>query len=306
MLNRLTVSALLQAVILITGLCVVIGFSLNAWDSWNRLQVTNRIALISGASANMFRAMDRLRSDRSTTNRLLNSDQPLDSEMDKYLRGLRDAEMPAMIRALELLPAIGFAQQQMLLPEFDRLFKVLTAEQTEFWDAMGKPKASRRPALGKEYLETTAALLETLDKLSGALTAAVNHQDATIDQLLAIKQIAWLLRNTAGETSLLVSNGLAAGQVAPETRQAYTKLLGGIDIAWKALEVTTGNATASGAFRGNGRQQSRLFRGAISRTSRSPAQRPGERRKAGTDRQPMEPADSRTSRCRGRRRRRST
>ncbi len=240
MLNRLTVSALLQAVILITGLCVVIGFSLNAWDSWNRLQVTNRIALISGASANMFRAMDRLRSDRSTTNRLLNSDQPLDSEMDKYLRGIRDTEMPAMSRALEQLPTIGFAQQQTLVPEFDRLFKVLTAEQTEFWDSMGKPKASRRPALGKEYLETTAALLETLDKLSGALTAAVNHQDATIDRLLAIKQIAWLLRNTAGETSLLVSNGLAAGQVTPETRQAYTKLLGGIDIAWKALEVTMG------------------------------------------------------------------
>jgi methyl-accepting chemotaxis protein len=58
--------------------------------------------------------------------------------------------------------------------------------------------------------------------------------------LLAIKQIAWLLRNTAGEASLLVSTGLAAGKVTPETRQAYTKLLGGIDIAWNALELTTG------------------------------------------------------------------
>ena len=47
----------------------------------------------------------------------------------------------------------------------------------------------------------------------GALAAAVNHQDATIDQLLAIKQIAWLLRNTAGEASLIVSNGLGAGKV---------------------------------------------------------------------------------------------
>ena len=38
MLNRLTVSALLKAVILATALCVVIGFSLNAWDSWGRLR----------------------------------------------------------------------------------------------------------------------------------------------------------------------------------------------------------------------------------------------------------------------------
>jgi methyl-accepting chemotaxis protein len=239
MLNRLTVSALLKSVILATSFCVVIGFSLNAWESWDRLRSTSRITLIADASANMFKAMDRLRSDRSTTNRLLNSDQPLDSEMDKYLRGLRDAEMPAMGRALELLALMEFPQRQTLVPDFDRQFKALSAEQKEFWDEIAKPKASRRLALAKEYLETATGLLETLDKLSGALAAAVNHQDATIDQLLAIKQIAWLLRNTGGEASLLVSTGLATGKVTPETRETYTKLLGGIDIAWKALELTT-------------------------------------------------------------------
>jgi HAMP domain-containing protein len=81
-------------------------------------------------------------------------------------------------------------------------------------------------------------MLEVLEKLSGALAAAVNHQDATIDQLLAIKQIAWLLRNTAGEASLIVSTGLSAGKVTPETRLAYTKYTGGIDAAWSALQLT--------------------------------------------------------------------
>jgi len=240
MLNRLTVSALLQAVILTTAFFIVLGFSLTAWDSWERLQLTNRMAVVADASANMFKAMDRLRSDRSTTNRLLNSDQPLDGEMDKYLRGLRDVEMPAMSHALEVLPSIAFAQQQTLVPELDRLLKTVVAEQREFWDEIAKPKASRRAELGKEYMDTETALLATLDKISGVLAAEINHQDATIDQLLMIKQTAWLLRNTAGETSLLVSNGLAAGKVTPETRQAYTKLVGGIEIAWKALETATG------------------------------------------------------------------
>ncbi|TMJ46660.1 MAG: methyl-accepting chemotaxis protein [Alphaproteobacteria bacterium] len=240
MLNRLTVSTLLQAVILTTAFCIVVGFSLTAWDSWQRLQLTNRMAVVADASANMFKAMDRLRSDRSTTNRLLNSDQPLDGEMDKYLRGLRDVEMPAMSHALEVLPSIAFAQQQTLVPEFDRLLKTVVAEQKEFWEEIAKPKASRRAALGKEYMDTETALLATLDKISGVLAAEINHQDATIDQLLMIKQTAWLLRNTAGETSLLVSNGLAAGKLTPETHQAYTKLAGGIEIAWKALESATG------------------------------------------------------------------
>jgi methyl-accepting chemotaxis protein len=239
MLNRLTVSALLRIVILTTAFCIVVGFSLNAWESWGRLQVASRISVITDASANMFKAMHNLRTDRSTTNRLLMSAAPMDSDIDKYLRSLRDAEMPAMSAALGLLAKIEFAQQATLVPEFDRLFKALTAQQKEFWEAMAQPKESpRRPTLAKEYMETTQGLLTTLDKLSGTLAANVNHQDPVIDQLLAIKQIAWLLRNTAGEASLLISNGLGAGKATAETRVAHIKFSGGAEAAWNALELT--------------------------------------------------------------------
>src|SRR3954452_5121277 len=239
MLNRLSVSALLKTVILTTAFCIVIGFSLDAWESWKRLQVTSRISMVAEASASLFNAMHNLLTDRSTTDRLLNSDQPIDSEMDKYLRGLRGVEMPSMSNALELLPAIEFVQQTTLVPELERSFKALTRLQKEFWDEMNKVKASRRLTLGKEYMETTAGLLDTLDKLSAALVAAVNHQDAVIGPLLAIKQIAWLLRNTGGEASLLISNGLAAGALPADARLNYTKLIGGVETAWHALELTT-------------------------------------------------------------------
>src|SRR5437660_2102893 len=166
MLNRLTGSALLQSVILATSFCVVIGFSLNAWESWGRLQLTSRIAVIADTSANLFKAMHNLRTDRSTTTRLLNSDQPMDGDIEKYLRNLRDTEMPAMGNALGQLASIEFDQQKTLVPELDRLFKTLTAQQKEFWEEVRKRKASRRLALAKEYMETTNALLETLDRLS--------------------------------------------------------------------------------------------------------------------------------------------
>lgn len=249
MLNRLTVSTLLKAVILTTAFCVVVGFSLNAWDAWARLQVTSRISVITDASANMFKAMHNLRTDRSTTNRLLLGAAPMDSDIEKYLRSLRDAEMPSMSNALGLLGKIEFAQQATLVPEFDRLFKQLQAHQKEFWEAMAQPKESpRRPTLAKEYMETTQGLLTTLDKLSGTLAANVNHQDPVIDQLLAIKQIAWLLRNTAGEASLLISNGLGAGKATAETRAAHTKFSGGADAAWSALELTAAGMQLSPAL----------------------------------------------------------
>src|SRR5882757_7248653 len=238
MLDRLTVSALVKAVIIVMAACVAAGLSVNAWDSWNRLSMTNRRSVIAETSANLFKAMHNLRTDRSTSTRLLNSDQPMDSTIEKYVRDLRAAEMPAMAAALGQLPTLDFAEQKTLVPELDRLFKTLAAQQKEFWDEMSKPKASRRPTLPKEYMETTAALLGTLDKLSPMLAAAVNHQDPVIDQLLAIKQIAWLLRNTAGEASLLVSNAITAGQLLPETHLKYVKFVGGAEIAWNALELT--------------------------------------------------------------------
>ncbi|HEY7844357.1 MAG TPA: HAMP domain-containing methyl-accepting chemotaxis protein [Bradyrhizobium sp.] len=236
MLNRLTVSALLKAVIVITAVLTVVQFSVGAWESWGHLQSASRISMISDASANLFKAMHNLRTDRSTTSRLLNSDS-MDADIEKYLRSLRDAEMPAMANGLALLAPMQFAQHDTLVPEFDRAFKTITALQKEFWEAMGQPKASRRPALNKEYVDITNVLLDTLEKLSGVLAADVNHQDATIDQLLQIKQTAWLLRNTAGEASLIISTGLAAGKVTPEVRHNYLKFLGGTDGAWSALQL---------------------------------------------------------------------
>jgi methyl-accepting chemotaxis protein len=243
MLNRLTVSSLIQSVIVLMSTCMVALLCFTAWDSWQRLATTNRISVVADASSSLFRAMHNLRSDRSTTVRSLNDDTVLQPNIEKYLRDTRDAQMPAMRSAAEVLGSVEFADQTTLLAELNRLIQAMTALETESWDAIHKPKASRRPALGKEFLEVTAAILETMDKVSARIAASVNHSDPVIDQLLMIKQLAWLMRNTAGEASLLISNSLAAGHAAPEVRQNYTKLVGGIEAAWTALQTVAAGST---------------------------------------------------------------
>jgi methyl-accepting chemotaxis protein len=57
-----------------------------------------------------------------------------------------------------------------------------------------------------------------------------------------------LLRNTAGEASLLISNGLGAGKATAETRAAHTKFSGGADAAWSALELTAAGMQLSPAL----------------------------------------------------------
>jgi methyl-accepting chemotaxis protein len=242
MLDRLTVSALIKSVIILMATCMTALLCVSGWNSWERLAMTNRISVVADASSSLFRAMHNLRSDRSTTNRSLNDDAVLQPEIQKYLRDTRDPELPAMRSAAEVLTSIEFPDQKTLLPELNRLLQSFAALEAESWDAVNTPKASRRPALGKEFMDNTAALLDVLDKISIRIAAAVNHNDPVIDQMLMIKQLAWLMRNTAGEASLLISNGIASGRVAPDLRQSYTRLEGGVDTAWAALQTIAGGS----------------------------------------------------------------
>jgi len=239
MLNRLTISALLKTIIATTALVVIAILSFNAWEAWERLQSADRIARVSDASAFLFKAMANVRSDRVSTSRTLNSGKPLTRADETYLRGIRETEMPALARALALLPAIEFESKQRLVSELDRLNKILIAQQAEYWTEIAKPVSPRRSALAQEYLQTAKEMMAALDTSAAALVASVNHQDATIDQFLLIKQIAWLMRFTAGENSTVIGDALIVGRISPEGQVASIKLTGGTEAAWKALQLAT-------------------------------------------------------------------
>jgi methyl-accepting chemotaxis protein len=246
MLNRLGASALLKSVIGVMAACVIAVLSVSAWTSWQRLETAGRITVIAEASASAFKAMHNLRNDRPSTSRLLTSDQAMQPDMGSYLRTIRGDEMPAMRATAELLPAIEFVDKETLIPAMSRLIQTLAALHAESWEAMSQPKASRRPALLKEYMETAAALLQTLETVSARLAAAVNHNDPVIDQLLSIKQAAWLFRTMSGEASLLLATALPIGRMTPEARQNYTRYVGGIETAWAALELAAAGKQPAG------------------------------------------------------------
>jgi methyl-accepting chemotaxis protein len=236
MLNRLTISALLKSVIAVMAACVVAFLIATAWDSWGRLQSAARISVIAEASGKAFKAMHNLRTDRATTVQNLNY-EVAESDTANLLRDYRDVINPALRSLLDLAATVEFAEQNTLLPALTKQFDTLKALQTESMEAIGKPKASRRPALAKEYAEAVTTLLQTLEKLSTQLAAAVSHNDAVVDQLLSIKQLAWLVRDTGGQAALLLSNGLGTGHLPPEARQSYAKFIIGAEYSFKALET---------------------------------------------------------------------
>jgi len=239
MFGRLSSNALFKSVIAIMAATVVLVLAANAWESWQRLATARRIADVADASGFAFKAMHNLRTDRATTVRGLNDPEPADAEVTKRLDGIRADEMPALKAAQARLATISFADDATLLPALEQSFKTWTALQAESRDALTKPKTARRDQLGKEYMAEASALLELLDKVSARLTAAVKLNDPLIDQLLAIKQLAWLVRNAGGDASLLVSNGIAAGKIAPDGPRKYAAAVGGSETAWAATPTPT-------------------------------------------------------------------
>ena len=236
MLNRLTISALLKSVIAVMAACVVAFLVMTAWESWGRLQTAARISVIADASAHAFKAMSNLRTDRATTSSNLGAESRhgrFDQDAARLSRHhqsgaailvgpRRDGRVSGASHAASFVdPAVRHAED--------------LADRTIA--AIGQPKASRRAALGKEYADAATTLLQTLEKLVTQLSAAVSHNDPVVDQLLAIKQIAWQVRDTGGQAAVLLSQGLNAGRLPPEARQTYAKFATGTEYSWKALET---------------------------------------------------------------------
>jgi methyl-accepting chemotaxis protein len=238
MLDRLTVSILLKSVISVMAACVVVVLAAGAWRSWDELRTAGRLSVIAEASSHAFKAMANLRADKVATVRSLNAEGTMPPDYERYARGLRDAEMPALQAALGLVDTIDFDGKATLYPEFRKLTDELATLQTESWTAMAKPKAERRPALAKEYGANNDAMLPLLEKISATLSAAAKHSDPVVDQYLLLKQMAWLMRNMAGEASTFVSTALSTGKLPEGGLKAYAKYAAGIEMAWNAVELS--------------------------------------------------------------------
>ena len=247
MIQRLSVNLLLKSVILTLSAAIIVVLSLSAWSSWQRQATVKRIAGVVETSANFFSALHNLRVDRSTTSRELNSDRVYPTLPD-VLRTLRDAEMPPLKAGLVSMAAVDFPGHDAAVEKLDKAIKRLEALHKESADALAQPKASRRPGLAKEFFEESDNLVRMIDSLTSQLTASVKLEDGYIDQLLQLKQLAWLARNAGGDASVMISNKLGGTPLPPDALLIYTANIAKVELAWATLEDVSTGLTLPDAF----------------------------------------------------------
>ncbi len=234
MLGRMTISAILKSVIVVFGAAVVIMLSLNVWDSWSRLGTADRAAAVTDASTYLFTALHNLRIDRASSYRELLADQQ--TGMDRLLSDSRAGEMPALNSALVALQRVDLPDRRSVIAELAGHIKRLTALQEESAAALLQPKAARRPGLADEYFKETDDLLKFIDKLSTRLTTSIKLQDSFIDQLMELKQLAWVVRNAGGDASVVVSNTLSGRPLPANAWDEYVTNVSKLNSTWATLE----------------------------------------------------------------------
>lgn len=218
MFNRLSVNLLLKSVIATLVAAVAVVLALDAWQSWNRLKTVERIAAVTDASTSMFTALHNLRLDRTTGSRAILGDQQ-HSSVPEPIQKTWNAEMPALASAITVLHTIDFAERQSYVSELDATTKKLAALHKEATAALQQPKAARRAGLAQEYVTTTTTLIDLLDKTSSRLTRLVKLDDAYIDQLLELKQLAWIVRFASADGCASAGRS-AATAVSPASGSA--------------------------------------------------------------------------------------
>ena len=235
MLNRLSVNVLLNSVVAILAAAVVAMLSVGAWNSVKQLRVGNRIASVTEASGHLFTVLHNLRFDRSSTVRDLNAEQPVTSMVPMHQKA-REIEVAALKSGLAAIEAADFPGQREAVAKLGQAIKTLTALHQETAAAFAQPKAARRAGLMQEFVKEVAVTTDLLDDISSQMTRSVVLTDSYIDQLLELKQLAWLARNAGGDASVIVSSTLSGQPLPPDALLKYTANIAKLEVVWVAVE----------------------------------------------------------------------
>ena len=234
MLNRLSVNALLKSTIGVLAAIVIMFLGYGAFNSWQQFSSASRLVRVASASSNLFKGLHNLRLDRSTTSRDLLADKPLPP--NPALQEIRANELPALKAGLAVLREIDFPESQNAVAALDQVLTKLQALHQETNAAFALPKAARPAGLAQEVSRQIGSLLDLLEKISGNLANATRLADSYVDQLMQIKQLAWVVRNIGGDASVMSSNMMAGMPIPPDAMTQFYRHMSSAETAFGLLE----------------------------------------------------------------------
>jgi methyl-accepting chemotaxis protein len=236
MISRLSVNFLVKGGMAALGLMIIALLAVGAANSWQQLRTSEQTLRIVRVSEDAFTVFVNIRTDRSSTPRTWLADSPINADIKAYVTALQAKEMPALKATIAQLHDIAFDGRESLLPALEKSYQGLTALQAEYWAGVVLPRASRRTGLADDYIAAGNNLQDILEKISARLLPQIKRDDALVAEMIELKQLAWMIRDTAGEASVMISRALAGTRLPPDARAEYTRRNGGAAALWSAMD----------------------------------------------------------------------
>ncbi len=236
MFRRLSLDHLLKLTLSILAAALIGLIGLNLAESWQVLSRNQRAEQVVAASRQIFTALINMRTDRSAVQRSWDGDAGLTAMTKIALERYQGGEFPAMAAVLNAADGIAFDGKATLLAALRDSMNRLDHLRQTFWAGIEAPKPARKPGLGQAYFDESVKLQEVLETISANLFASIKEGNPFISQMLAIKQFAWLVRNNAGESSLLISQSLSKGAPLPDLLTRWAGYQGGARVLWDVID----------------------------------------------------------------------
>ncbi|WP_407051376.1 methyl-accepting chemotaxis protein [Methyloraptor flagellatus] len=188
---------------------VIFGMAVeSAVTAWVGTRVAKQVVDAASINAAAFRALPKLRVDRTNTSRALRAEAVLGA-VPPVIKTSRDVANASLAETLSLMQGSVLTSLDKERDALKRLVDRQATLQKETVAAFGLPLKDRRPDLAKDYYDTNTALLDLLARLDDRISQEVSNKSGFVDRMFAIKMLSWKARLGIGDASTTVVDALA-------------------------------------------------------------------------------------------------
>jgi signal transduction histidine kinase len=223
----------------VTGLMVlalIAACTIAASQAFARRAAAERALAVVSISRDLFNAMQTIRVERGTGNTAIETATPVDHDTQHDIAVLRSRSNNALIAALEKIDTLGIPSWNPALANvimrregFGRVRATVDA-------ALLLPKDQRPAQLSADWIAAASKLTDAINTFTLRLESGIHQANPLINELLKIKQLAWIVRDAAGSDRLQIGALLADGHgISPEQQRQFDVLSGRVDASWEVI-----------------------------------------------------------------------
>ncbi|MDR3517807.1 MAG: methyl-accepting chemotaxis protein [Azospirillaceae bacterium] len=236
---RTTLSLLLglMGTLLVVVSLLVLGQMVQNWRS------AERVTALATVSRDLFSTLIGMRIERgSETTAVLSEAAADDVTLNRIAENRKISEdgYAKSTTALDSLDIPGLA------PVVERLkatHDAVAAIRTKVDAEIGKPKTARPPELARDLPTVLGAYFSAITTTSDLLEATLKLNDPVVDQILAVKQSAWAIRDFGGMIAVRIESAAAAGRSWTQSEiLAAAQDAGRAAYAWKLISDAAARA----------------------------------------------------------------